>query len=137
MSDDPKLPPEGGEELDLGEIEDEAEDNAGLLDEDESPLGEGEADAEGGGQEGAEGEVEPPPRQGRKSQAQRWRERAERAEREAAEGRGFQRAAEQLRSQQPQQANQEAQRLARWEQDNLPLMSAQEVGAYYYNKGMQ
>jgi hypothetical protein len=136
MSDDPKLPPEGGEELDLGEIEDEAEDNAGLLDEDESPLGEGEADADGG-EEGAEGDVEPPPRQGRKSQAQRWRERAERAEREAAEGRGFQRAAEQLRSQQPQQPNQEAERLARWEQDNLPLMSAQEVGAYYYNKGMQ
>ena len=136
MSDDPKLPPEdGGEELDLGEIEEGGDqEDAGLPDE----TGEGETADEGAdGEEGAEGDVEPPPRQGRKSQAQRWRERAERAEREAAEGRGFQRAAEQLRQQQPQQHNQEAERVARWEQDNLPLMSAQEVAGYYYNKGLQ
>ena len=137
MSDDPKLPPgDGGEELDLGEIEDEAEgEDAGLPDE----AGEGETPDQGGdGEEGGEGDVEPPaPRQGRKSQAQRWRERAERAEREAAEGRGFQRAAEQLRQQQPLQQNQEAERIARWEADNLPMMSAQEVAGYYYNKGLQ
>jgi hypothetical protein len=137
MSDDPKLPPEGGEELDLGEIEDDGEGeegDAGLAE--EGAEAEGAADADGG-EEGGEGDVEPPaPRQGRKSQAQRWRERAERAEREAAEGRGFQRAAEQLR-QQPQQQNQEAERVARWEQDNLPMMSAQEVAGYYYNKGLQ
>ncbi len=137
MSDDPKLPPEGGEELDLGEIEDGEEDDAGLP-EGEGAEGEGRDDEEGASAEDGEGDVEPPaPRQGRKSQAQRWRERAERAEREAAEGRGFQRAAEQLRQQQPQQQNQEAERVARWEADNLPMMSAQEVAGYYYNKGLQ
>jgi len=138
MSDDPKLPPgDGGEELDLGEIEDDGEgEDAGLPDE----AGDQEAADEGeGGEEGGEGDVEPPaPRQGRKSQAQRWRERAERAEREAAESRGFRQAAEQFQRFQPQQqVNAEAERVAKWEVDNLPMMSAQEVAGYYYNKGLQ
>jgi uncharacterized protein (DUF2164 family) len=137
MSDDPRLPPEGGEELDLGEIEEDEGEDAGLHDE----AGEGEAPDEGGdGEEGAEGDVEPPaPRVGRKSQAQRWRERAERLEKEAAEGRGFRQAAEQFQRFQPQQqqVNAEAERVAKWEAENLPMMSAQEVGAYYYQKGMQ
>jgi hypothetical protein len=137
MSDDPRLPPEGGEELDLGEIEEGEGEDAELHDE----GGEGEALDEGGdGEEGAEGDVEPPaPRVGRKSQAQRWRERAERLEKEAAEGRGFRQAAEQFQRFQPQQqqVNVEAERLAKWEAENLPMMSVEQISAYHYNKGMQ
>lgn len=136
MSDVPTAQ-DGGEELDLGEIEEvEGDLSEAGEDQDAGEDGEGaggEADAE----EGADGDVEPPPRRGRPSQTQRLRERAERAEREAAEARGFRQAAEQFQARQPQQANVEAERVAKWETENLPLMAPQEIAAYYYNKGQQ
>lgn len=136
MSDLPETVDDSGEELDLGEIEEGEADDAAEGGEDGSD-GADEEHADDGEEEGQEGDVEPPPppRQGRKSQAQRWRERAERAEREAAEARGFRQAAEQFQQRQPQVPNAEAERVARWEAENLPMMSAQEVSAYHYNKG--
>jgi hypothetical protein len=128
---------DGGEELDLGEIE-ESEIDVGEAgeDSDASEDGEGAGDlAET--EEGAEGDVAPPPRRGRETQAQRLRRQLAEKDRELAEARGFRQAAEQFRPQQPQQANVEAERVAKWEADNLPMMSPQEVAAYYFNKGQQ
>ena len=128
---------DGGEELDLGEIE-ESEIDVGEAgeDPDASEDGEGAGDlAET--EEGAEGDVEPPRRSGRQGRSERLREKNARLERELAEARGFRQAAEQFRPQQPQQANVEAERVAKWEADNLPMMSPQEVAAYYFQKGQQ
>lgn len=133
MSDLPD-PEDGGEELDLGEIE-EAE-----ADEVDAGADDGEeGDAAGDGAEGQEeGDVEPPPRQGRKSQAQRWRERSERTERElAALKNQFQGFTQASQTRQPQldpaaQARQQEE-LAR----QLEMMSPQQVAQYYYQQGQQ
>lgn len=138
MSDDPKLPPvDGGEELDLGEIEEVEGQDAGLYG--DEAVEEGDAPDEGGdGEEGADEEVDPSPRR-RPGRSERLREKNAQLERELAEARGFRQAAEQLQRFQPQQqqVNAEAERVARWENENLPMMSAQEISAYYYNKGIQ
>lgn len=137
MSDIPNAD-DGGEELDLGEIEEDAEgsdgDEGGQAGGDEAD-GEDAAHEEEGREE--EGDVEPPPRQGRKSQAQRWRERAERAEREAAEARGFRAAAEQFRPQQPQVDPAAQQRAAQERAERLSMMSPVEAAEFIANERTQ
>lgn len=139
MSDIPRgeAPPE---ELDLEGEEDGIDDGAAVEDQGTGEDGEGagdQADAE----ESADledGVAAQPQRARRLSQSERLRDRLERTERELAEARGFQRAAEQFRPQQQmgpspaelaEQQRQEAERLA--------LMSPQEVAAHYYQKGQQ
>jgi hypothetical protein len=141
MSDIPNPPP-GGEEPDL-EIEDDVEIGSPGEGEDTGEDGEGPGGeaGEAGESAGDEGEVEPEPRprQGRKSEAQRWRDRAERAEREAAEARGYRQATEQFGAyRQPQGPSPaELERQQQQEAERLSMLSPQEVSAYYYNKGRQ
>ncbi len=137
MSDIPNTE-DGGEELDLGEIEDEGQEG------DAEGDGGNEADAGGdddGQEEGQEGEGDvaaAPERPRRKTEAQRWRDRAERAEREAAEARGFRQAAEQFQQRQPQQADPAAQQRALEERANrLAMMSPVEAAEYIANERTQ
>lgn len=128
------------DEFDLGE-EADGEEEIDVGDEgDQSEGGDGEADE--GSAEGAddEGGSEESPRQvgrsgGRRTQAQRLRERLERQDTELAElkRRLDQPAAPQYR--QPDPA--EIARQQREEQARLEMMSPQEVSAYYYQKGQQ
>ena len=135
MSEIPNGALDGGEELDLGEVDEEADGDATETDASADDEG-AEDDGDGQGQdEGQEGDVEPPSRGRRPGRSERLRERLERTERELAEARGFRQAAEQFQRQPQQpQVNYEAERVAKWEADNLPMMSAQEVSAYHYNK---
>jgi hypothetical protein len=133
MSDHPD-PQDGGEELDLGEI-DEAEDQEAdaLADGEEGDAG----DDDGQGQE-EEGDVDPPPRQGRKSQAQRWRERSERNERELqALKNQFQGFTQASQTRQPQIDPLAAQRQQEELDARLSMMSPQEIARYYYQQGQQ
>jgi len=137
MSDIPNDADPGGEELDLGEI-DEAEGDAegqegGDEDaaDDEGPAGEGREDEEGEGRRDVGREA----RTGRKSQSQRLRDRNEQLQRELAEARGFRQAAEQFRPQQQQQADPAAQARAQQERaDRLAMMSPVEAAEYIANE---
>src|SRR5688572_22172944 len=99
MSDIPRTP-EGGEEFDLGEIEEGEDDAPGL---EEGSDGGDDGDAEGSEGEGGEQEEvgDEPPRR-RPGRSERLREKNAQLERQLAEAQGFQRAFEQFRSQ-PQQ----------------------------------
>lgn len=135
MSDVPNPDDFGDGEID-GEVE-EIEDGQDGDAQDPGEDGEG-ADRQADAQEGADDEIEPEPRrQGRKTEAQRWRERAERAEREAAEARGFRQATEQFGTRQQGPSPAEIERQQREEQERLAMMSPQEVANYYYQKGQQ
>lgn len=138
MSDLPDTVDDGGEELDLGEIEEGEADDAAEGGEDGSD-GADEEHADDGEEEGQEGDVEPPPppRQGRKSQAQRWRERAERAEREAAEARGFRQAAEHFQQRQPQVDPMAAARAQQERAERLAMMSPVEAAEFIANERAQ
>src|SRR6185436_12396788 len=127
---------DGGEELDLGEIEeadgDEPQEDAA----DEGDGGDGNGEEEGQEQEGNVDAAAERPR--RKTEAQRWRDRAERAEREAAEARGFRQAAEQFQRQQPQQFDPAAQQRAAEERaQRLAMMSPVEAAEYIANERAQ
>jgi hypothetical protein len=138
MSDTPNAE-DGGEELDLGEIEEDADEGQEGDAADEGDGG--HADGDEGQEEGQEGDGDvaaAPQRTGRKTQAQRWRERAERAEREAAEARGFRAAAEQFQSRAQQQADPAAQQRAAEERANrLAMMSPVEAAEYIANERTQ
>lgn len=132
MSDLPDPQP-GDEELDLGEIEEEADEADAPGDDGE----EGDAADDGQGQE-EEGDVDPPPRQGRKSQAQRWRERSERTERELQalknQFTGFTQASQQVRQQpDPGLARQQAEQ----RQQALEMMSPLQQAEYIANEKAQ
>jgi hypothetical protein len=133
MSDLPD-PQSGDEEIDLEgeETEGDAEGPGG--DED----AEGDAGDDGQGQEEGEGDVEPPARQGRKSQAQRWRDRAERNERELQalknQFQGFTQASQQTRQQpDPAQARQQAE----YRQAQLEMMSPLQQAEFIANEKAQ
>lgn len=144
MSDLPSPPEDGGEELDLGEVEEEGADGA---EGDAADGDEAGADAEGDGDEEEEGQGRndvaaggnAAGRQGRKSQAQRWRERAERAERQLQDSQPPGWFQQYLQGQQQPRGPDPAEiaRQQREEQDRLAMMSPQEVAAYYYQKGQQ
>jgi len=138
MSDDPKLPPvDGGEELDLGEIEEVEGQDAGLYG--DEAVEEGDAPDEGGdGEEGAEEDVDPSPRR-RPGRSERLREKNAQLERELAEARGFRQAAEQFRTQQqPQQIDYAAQQRAQQERaDRLSMMSVDQQIEYVANEKAQ
>lgn len=137
MSDIPNAD-DGGEELDLGEIEDEGQES--------DAEGDGGNEADAGGDDGEEegqgeenGDVAAAPeRPRRKTEAQRWRDRAERAEREAAEARGFRAAAEQFQQRQPQQADPAATARAQQERaERLAMMSPVEAAEFIANERAQ
>lgn len=131
MSDLPESQP-GDEEIDLEgeETEADAEIDAGGDEE-------GDAGDDGQGQE-EEGDVDPPPRQGRKSQAQRWRDRAERTDRELQalknQFQGFTQGQQQFRQQpDPGLARQQAEQ----RRAQLEMMSPLEAAEFIANEKAQ
>lgn len=137
MSDRPPIPQD--EDFDLGEIE--GGEDASILDEnaDDALLDEGgeEAGVEG---EGEDEEVtpaaSPQQRAGRKTQAQRWRERTERSERELAELRQQVAGITQAR-QQPAYDPAAAARAEQAELEQVRLMAPDEVARHYYQKAQR
>lgn len=127
MSDLPE--PQDGEELDLGEIE-EGEDAGG----DEAPEnGADEVDAgdDDEAPEGQEEDVEAPPRPRRKTEAQRWRERSERNERELEALKNQFQGFSQARTTQPQQPDPAlAARQAQERAERLAMMSPVEAAEF-------
>lgn len=135
MSDIPSDAELGGEELDLGEVDEaEGDAEAQTLGDD----GQDEGDAAGHEDEGQEGEDAgdvAPARSGRRSQSQRLRERNEQLQRELAEARGFRQAAEQFRPQQQPQVDYAAQQRAQQERaDRLAMMSPVEAAEFIANE---
>lgn len=138
MSDIPTGPADGGEEIGADEIEiEDGQDGDG-----EIPGEDGEgAGSEAGAEEGSGDEVDAPPqRSGRPGRSERYRAENERLRQELAEAKGFQRAAEQFQTQARAQQGPSPAELAeqhRREQEQLSMMSPQEVAAYYYNKAQR
>lgn len=139
MSDLPEDANPGDEELDLGEVDEEAEGDAGQ--EDEEHADDGGSDE--GQEEGEEaGDVEPPAREGRQAgrretQSQRLRRQNEELKQELAEARGFRQATEQFRPQQPQVDQAALQRAQQERADRLSMMSPVEAAEYIANEKMQ
>ena len=142
MSDIPKDPIPGDEELDLGEVDEADEADAeGQDDADgEGPSDDGDADEE---QAGEEEDVERPAREGRQpgrreTQSQRLRRQNAELQRELAEARGFRDGAEQFRSQPQPQIDYAAQQRAQQERaDRLALMSPIEAMEFIANEREQ
>ena len=138
MSDLPEPVDDGGEEFDLGEIEEGETDDAPEAGEHAGEDGADEEHADDGEEEGQEGDVEPPPpRRGRPTQAQRLRERLAETERKLAEATGYQRAAEQFQQRQPQVDPMAAARAQQERAERLAMMSPVEAAEFIANEREQ
>ncbi len=134
----------GDEELDLGEIDDEADGQDEADSDAEGNQADGELEADSGdphdeGEDRAEGQARAVEGRGRRpGRSERLREQLREREREVAELRGFRQAAEQFRPQQQPQIDYAGQQRAQQERmERLSMMSPVEAAEFIANEKAQ